>query len=112
MKRTLWSIVLLAVVVAGCAVPAPAQPAAPAAEAPAAIELDVSAAPLPADWMMTAAEPNPKQGGILTTAWGMAPTHFDLHQGGGCAGCAMMYNGLVMCNVNCTCIGDDLVGLG
>ncbi len=99
MKRTLWSIVLLAVVVAGCAVPAPAQPAAPAAEAPAAIELDVSAAPLPADWMMTAAEPNPKQGGILTTAWGMAPTHFDLHQGGGCAGCAMMYNGLVMWNV-------------
>ncbi len=99
MKRTLWSIVLLAVVVAGCAVPAPAQPAAPAAEVPAAIELDVSAAPLPADWMMTAAEPNPKQGGILTTAWGMAPTHFDLHQGGGCAGCAMMYNGLVMWNV-------------
>jgi len=99
MKRTLWSIVLLAVVVAGCAVPAPAQPAAPVAEAPAAIELDVSAAPLPADWMMTAAEPNPKQGGILTTAWGMAPTHFDLHQGGGCAGCAMMYNGLVMWNV-------------
>jgi len=99
MKRTLWSIVLLAVVVAGCAVPAPAQPAAPAAEAPAAIELDVSAAPLPADWMMTATEPNPKQGGILTTAWGMAPTHFDQHQGGGCAGCAMMYNGLVMWNV-------------
>jgi peptide/nickel transport system substrate-binding protein len=29
----------------------------------------------------------------------MAPTHFDLHQGGGCAGCAMMYNGLIMWNV-------------
>src|SRR5262245_45643204 len=103
MKRTLRHILLfglLLALIAGCAAPAPGQPAAPVAEAPAgAIELDTDAAPMSADWMMTAPEENPKQGGTLTTAWGMAPTHFDLHQGGGCAGCAMMYNGLIMWNV-------------
>jgi peptide/nickel transport system substrate-binding protein len=49
--------------------------------------------------MMAAPEENPKKGGTLTTAWGMSPTHFDIYQGGGCAGCAMMYNGLIMWNV-------------
>ncbi len=67
--------------------------------APAVIELDTDAAQLGADWMMVAPEENPKRGGTLTTAWGMSPTHFDLHQGGGCAGCGMMYNGLIMWNV-------------
>lgn len=98
MKRTLWLVHLLAVlviVVAACAAPVPVQPAA---EAPSAIELDTETTFGP-DWMMAAPEENPKQGGMITTAWGMAPTHFDLHQGGGCAGCAMMYNGLIMWNL-------------
>jgi ABC-type transport system substrate-binding protein len=109
MKRTLWTVLLLTTViavVAGCTAAGPALPAeegdtgeASQAAAPEVIELDVDAAPLPADWLMTAPEENPKRGGVLRTAWGMAPAHFDIHQGGGCAGCAMMYNGLVMWNV-------------
>jgi peptide/nickel transport system substrate-binding protein len=63
------------------------------------IEEVTEVGPLGADWMMTAPEENPQRGGIVRTAWGMTPTHFDIHQGGGCAGCAMMYNGLIMWNV-------------
>jgi ABC-type transport system substrate-binding protein len=104
MKRTLWLVnllVVIAVIGAACAAPPVAQPGADqaAAEAPAAIELNVDESPMGADWMMVAPEENPKQGGTLKTAWSTAPTHFDLHQGGGCAGCAMMYNGLIMWNV-------------
>ncbi|HXF62183.1 MAG TPA: ABC transporter substrate-binding protein, partial [Caldilineaceae bacterium] len=105
MKRTLWTVLLLAAlvaVVAACTAPAPAPPGGAGAAgqaAPEVIELDVEATPLPADWLMTAPEENPKRGGTVRTAWGMAPTHFDIHQGGGCAGCAMMYNGLIMWNV-------------
>src|SRR5690554_5905366 len=105
MKRALWTVLLpaaLVAVVAACTATAPAQPGDTGAAGPAApevIELDVESAPIGADWMMTAPEENPKRGGTLRTAWGMAPTHFDIHQGGGCAGCAMMYNGLVMWNV-------------
>ncbi|MCC6455605.1 MAG: ABC transporter substrate-binding protein [Caldilineaceae bacterium] len=109
MKQTWWKVFLLVAlvaIIAGCAPTAPAAPgqaagegAAPAATVPPVIELDTDAAPMGADWMMTASEENPKRGGTLITAWGMAPTHFDMHQGGGCAGCAMMYNGLIMWNV-------------
>jgi peptide/nickel transport system substrate-binding protein len=100
-KGLLWRALLLLAVaglIAACASSGGA-PVVPMIEAPEAIELDVSASPQGADWMMVAPEENPTRGGTLTTAWGMAPTHFDLHQGGGCAGCAMMYNGLIMWNV-------------
>jgi peptide/nickel transport system substrate-binding protein len=103
-KQTWWKLLSLAILVAvlaSCAPGAPAAPgaAAPTATAPAVIDLDTEAPVQSADWMMTAQEENPTRGGMLTTAWGMAPTHFDIHQGGGCAGCAMMYNGLIMWNV-------------
>ena len=106
MKQTwlkAFFLVTLVAIVAGCAPAAPAasggEAAAPAATVPAVIELDTDAAQLGADWMMVAPEENPKKGGTLITAWGMAPAQFDMHQGGGCAGCAMMYNGLIMWNV-------------
>ena len=105
MKKTWWKLLLLVtlvtIVAAGCAPAAPAAPgaAAPTATVPPVIELDTETVTMGADWMMVAPEENPKEGGTITTAWGMAPTHFDLHQGGGCAGCGMMYNGLVMWNV-------------
>lgn len=105
MKQMWWKallLVTLAAVITGCTSAAPAatdQTAAPTATVPAVIELDTEAAPMGADWVMKAPEENPKRGGTVTTAWGMAPTHFDLHQGGGCAGCGMMYNGLIMWNV-------------
>jgi len=98
--RVFLSVTLLAIV-AGCAPTAAPGPAAnaPAPEQAGVIELNTEGSPQGADWMMVASEENPKKGGTLTTAWGMAPTHFDMHQGGGCAGCAMMYNGLIMWNV-------------
>lgn len=105
MKQMWWKALLLVTLVAvitGCTSAAPAatdQTAAPTATVPAVIELDTEAAPMGADWVMKAPEENPKRGGTVTTAWGMAPTHFDLHQGGGCAGCGMIYNGLIMWNV-------------
>ncbi|RIK53634.1 MAG: hypothetical protein DCC57_08050 [Chloroflexi bacterium] len=105
MKQMWWKallLVTLAAVITGCTSAAPAatdQTAAPTATVPAVIELDTEAAPMGADWVMKAPEENPKRGGTVTTAWGMAPTHFDLHQGGGCAGCGMIYNGLIMWNV-------------
>ena len=102
MKQTWWKVLLLVTlvaVVAGCAAPAAPGPAAPAPTPPPVIELDTDTVTMGADWMMAAQEENPKRGGTVTTAWGMSPTHFDLHQGGGCAGCGMMYNGLIMWNV-------------
>lgn len=105
MKQMWWKtflLVMLVAIVAGCApaaTPNTAGAAVPAATVPPVIELDTETVTMGADWMMVAAEENPKRGGTITTAWGMAPTHFDLHQGGGCAGCGMMYNGLVMWNV-------------
>lgn len=98
MKRTIWFVVLIAalvLVVAGCAGDAPA---ITPLEAPAPIERDTSA-DAPTGEMMAAPEENPKRGGILRTAWSTSPTHFDIHQGGGCAGCNMMYNGLIMWNL-------------
>jgi len=98
MKRGLWILVLLSVIIAGCATPA--APIAPV-EAPAPIDMAASdtTSTVGADWMMTAPEENPKRGGILKTAWGANPTHFDIHQGGGCAGCGMIYDGLIMWNL-------------
>lgn len=98
MKRVLWILVLLSVLIAGCA--PGAAPIAPM-EAPAPIELapapDTST--LSPDWLMKAPEENPKRGGVLKTAWSTNPTHFDIHQGGGCAGCGMIYDGLIMWNL-------------
>jgi peptide/nickel transport system substrate-binding protein len=69
-------------------------------EAPAPIEQpQVEEAPPPAGELMRAPEESPTRGGILRTAWGASPTHYDIHQGGGCAGCGMMYDGLIMWNV-------------
>ncbi|MBX3011745.1 MAG: ABC transporter substrate-binding protein [Caldilineaceae bacterium] len=98
MKRALWLIVLLSMVMAGCA-----QGAAPIVpiEAPAPIALapTTDTSTVGPDWLMKAPEENPKRGGILKTAWGANPTHFDIHQGGGCAGCTMIYDGLIMWNL-------------
>jgi ABC-type transport system substrate-binding protein len=99
MKQTMWLVVLLAalgVVAVGCAGPIQIAPVL----TPGVIEIEAELeAPPAADLMMKAPEADPKRGGILKTAWGMSPTHFDLHQGGGCAGCNMMYDGLIMWNV-------------
>ncbi|MDP2858817.1 MAG: ABC transporter substrate-binding protein [Bacillota bacterium] len=50
-------------------------------------------------WFLRAPEPKPKKGGVLRTAWGTTPAHFDIHQGGGCSGCPMMYDGLILWNL-------------
>lgn len=98
MKRTTWfaSLFLVLALLAACAAPAAPSAPAPVMEERAVV---VEVADVGADWFMTAPEPNPKRGGILRTAWGANPTHFDIHQGGGCAGCGMMYDGLIMWNV-------------
>lgn len=98
MKRMLWILVLLAMVISACA--PGAAPIAPI-EAPKPIELAPAADTntVSADWLMTAPEENPKRGGTVKTAWGANPTHFDIHQGGGCAGCGMIYDGLIMWNL-------------
>ncbi len=103
MQRTMWLVVLLAalaMLVAGCVVTTP--PAVPT-EAPqtGAIEREavIEPTPPPVEEMMKAPESNPKRGGVLKTAWSTSPTHFDIHQGGGCAGCNMMYDGLIMWNL-------------
>jgi peptide/nickel transport system substrate-binding protein len=99
MKRMLWplvALVTLVVILTSCAAPVPG---APALEAPARIEREVVSADPLAGHMMAAPEPEPKRGGILRTAWSMSPTHHDIHQGGGCAGCPMMYDGLIMWNL-------------
>lgn len=93
--QTLWLLVVMAIL-AACGVPTPVPREAMVIDRAAVIE----ATPMPADFVLKAPEENPKRGGILKTAWGMSPAHFDIHQGGGCAGCAMMYNGLVMWNLN------------
>jgi ABC-type transport system substrate-binding protein len=107
-KQTWWKLLILitlVAVVASCTSAAPADPgagsgaAAPVATVPPVIDLDTETEIMGADWMMVAAEENPKRGGTVRTAWGMAPTHFDWHQGGGAAGPGMVYNGLVMWNV-------------
>lgn len=108
MKRSVWlllNLLVLMAVIAGCA--APAAPAAPvdqqAGTGEAGGVLDraavIQSEPMPEGWFMTAPEENPKTGGILRTAWGANPTHFDIHQGGGCAGCGMVYDGLIMWNL-------------
>lgn len=98
MKRTLWILVLLSMLIGACA--PGAAPIAPI-EAPKPIEMAPSAdtSAVAADWLMTAPEENPKRGGTVKTAWGANPTHFDIHQGGGCAGCGMIYDGLIMWNL-------------
>ncbi len=98
MKRGLWILVLLSVIIAGCSTPS--APIAPV-EAPAPIDMAASdtTSVVGPDWLMKAPEENPKRGGILKTAWGANPTHFDIHQGGGCAGCGMIYDSLIMWNL-------------
>ncbi len=94
--RVIFALLLPTMIIAGCAGPQSFTPI----EAPAPIaqsEIN-TAAPASGD-MLKAPEATPKRGGILKTAWGMSPTHFDIHQGGGCAGCNMMYDGLIMWNL-------------
>ncbi|MEZ4869649.1 MAG: ABC transporter substrate-binding protein [Caldilineaceae bacterium] len=99
MKQSSWRLfvfVVLLFALIGCAAPEGGmqiQAPAPIVREPA----DVAAAPT--GDMLKAPEANPKRGGILKTAWGANPTHFDIHQGGGCAGCNMMYDGLIMWNL-------------
>jgi len=100
MREVSWRIVcallLPAMIIAGCAGPQGMTPI----EAPAPIAQDEIDTSTPASGdLLKAPEDAPKRGGILKTAWGMSPTHFDLHQGGGCAGCNMMYDGLIMWNL-------------
>ncbi|HRW08917.1 MAG TPA: ABC transporter substrate-binding protein [Caldilineaceae bacterium] len=100
MRQMLWrvmaALLLPAMIVAGCAGSQGLTPI----EAPAPIaQSEINTSAPPADTMLKAPEDNPKRGGILKTAWGMSPTHFDIHQGGGCAGCNMMYDGLIMWNL-------------
>jgi len=104
MKRTMWLLVLLAalvVVLTGCVVTAPPPAAPPEAPGSTVIEREVVVEPTPPPLgeMMKAPEPNPKRGGVLKTAWSTSPTHFDFYQGGGCAGCNMIYDGLIMWNL-------------
>lgn len=95
MKRQLYWLLLMALLV-GCTGPAPISAnLEPVATREAVID---TSAPT-GDVLMKAPEANPKRGGILKTAWGANPTHFDIHQGGGCAGCNMVYDGLVMWNL-------------
>lgn len=93
MKRLLYLLLLMSLL-AGCAVPPP--PASPQLEPVATREAVIDTSAPSGEVLMKAPEANPKRGGILKTAWGANPTHFDIHQGGGCAGCTMMYDGLVM----------------
>lgn len=94
-----WIVgVVVAALMAGCAAPGEEGAAFVIPEIQV-IEEVVDMESRGADWMMVAPEENPQRGGVVRTAWGMSPTHFDIHQGGGCAGCAMMYNGLIMWNV-------------
>lgn len=98
MKRTFWYsllAVMLVTVLTGCSDP---QTVAQL-EAPAPIERTGEVAAVSGEGMMKAPEDNPKRGGILKTAWSANPTHFDIHQGGGCAGCNMMYDGLITWNL-------------
>ena len=92
-SRFLCFLTLLSIL-AGCTGAAPIQPLV--VEQRQAV-IDTSAPT--GEWVLKAPEANPKRGGILKTAWGANPTHFDIHQGGGCAGCGMMYDGLVMWNI-------------
>ena len=95
MKRLLYLLTLMALLV-GCAGPAPiSADLEPIATREAVID---TSAPT-GEVLMKSVDANPKRGGILKTAWGANPTHFDIHQGGGCAGCSMMYDGLVMWNL-------------
>ncbi len=94
--RIIFALLLPTMIVAGCAGPQGLTPI----EAPAPIaQSEISTAAPASGEMLKAPEANPKRGGILKTAWGMSPTHFDIHQGGGCAGCNMMYDGLIMWNL-------------
>jgi peptide/nickel transport system substrate-binding protein len=102
MKQRLWQILLflaLTSILVGCAAGGAGSPIGIQAPEPIELEAAAQTSTFAEDWLMVAPEAEPKQGGIVKTAWGMSPTHFDLHQGGGCAGCAMMYNGLIMWNV-------------
>jgi len=94
--RSIFALLLPALVIAGCAAPQAITPV----EAPAPIaQAEINTSAPAAGSMLKAPEESPKRGGILKTAWGMSPTHFDIHQGGGCAGCNMMYDGLIMWNL-------------
>ncbi len=94
----LITVAVLAVLLVASAC-APTAPSTASLEAPAPIQQEISTQAPASGEMLKAPELNPKRGGILKTAWSMSPTHFDLHQGGGCAGCAMMYDGLIMWNL-------------
>lgn len=78
------------VLLSGGALLATARPRGAVAQAP-----EVAGTPGP----LAAAEPNPKRGGVLRTAWGANPPHFDIHQGGSADVLTHIYDGLVTRNV-------------
>jgi ABC-type transport system substrate-binding protein len=102
MQRRVGLLIVLAMLlglVAGCvATPDQVSPESAAGQV-IRQEGAIEATPMPEGWMLKAPEENPKRGGILKTAWSTSPTHFDMHQGGGCTGCGMMYDGLIMWNL-------------
>ncbi|MFN8526192.1 MAG: ABC transporter substrate-binding protein [Chloroflexota bacterium] len=94
--------------------PAESKPAAPAAEAKpaAAAAPPATVAPVPvvqptakpqapadAGQMMKAAEPNPKKGGKLITAWGATTAHMDIHQGANNNVLIQLYDPLITKNL-------------
>jgi ABC-type transport system substrate-binding protein len=103
MKRGLWtalSILVLVAIVAACAAPA-APGATGELSGGTVIERTEPVQEMTGGegFLLAAPEENPKHGGILKTAWGANPTHFDIHQGGGWSGGNMMYDGLVLWNL-------------
>ncbi len=92
-------LLVLALAVSACAVPAPVMPDVSSAGQVIEREEVIAPIPPPAGAMMVAPEANPKRGGVLKTAWTISPTAWDFHQGGVCTGCVMVYDGLIMWNV-------------
>ena len=51
-------------------------------------------------WLLSAPEPNPKYGGVITTAFGVTTSNFDLAQGAGAGAMVHMYDLLIRKNLS------------